>query len=87
VNFSSVVNFYLSSSPGQRKFGRMARTFLVLIGVIALVMAALFVSAYILDWVKAPELWQDARKIFSLLGVATVTGLIILLLVKAGEKK
>jgi hypothetical protein len=55
--------------------------------VIAVVMAALFVSAYILDWVKAPELWQDARKIFSLLGVATVTGLIILLLVKAGEKK
>ncbi len=65
----------------------MARTFLVLIGVITAVMAALLVSAYILDWVKAPELWQDLRKIFSLLGVATVTGLVILLLVKASEKK
>jgi len=32
-------------------------------------------------------LWQDLRKIFSLLGVATLTGLVILLLVKAGEKK
>jgi cytochrome bd-type quinol oxidase subunit 2 len=65
----------------------MARRFLVLIGVIAVVMAALFVSTYILDWVKAPELWQDLRKIFSLLGVATVAGLVILLLVKIGEKK
>jgi uncharacterized membrane protein len=64
----------------------MARTFLVLIGVIAVVMAALLVSTYILDWVKAPGLWQDMRKIFSLLGVATVTGLVILLLVKAGQK-
>jgi hypothetical protein len=87
LTWSSAVTFCLSSSPGRRKFGRMARTFLVLIGVIAVVMAALFVSAYILDWVKAPEVWQDARKIFSLLGVATVTGLIILFLVKAGEKK
>jgi hypothetical protein len=65
----------------------MARTFLVLIGVIAAVMAALFVSTYILDLVKAPELWQDLRKVFSLLGVATVTGLVILVLVKVGEKK
>ena len=65
----------------------MARTFLVLIGVIAVVMAALFVSTYILDLVKAPELWQDLRKVFSLLGVATVTGLVILVLVKVGEKK
>ncbi len=65
----------------------MARTFLVLIGVITVVMAALLVSTYILDLVKAPELWRDLRKIFSLLGVATVTGVVILVLVKAGEKK
>ena len=65
----------------------MARTFLVLIGVIAAVIAALLASAYILDWVRAPELFQDLRKIFSLLAVATVTGLVILLLVKAAEKK
>jgi cytochrome bd-type quinol oxidase subunit 2 len=65
----------------------MARTFLVLIGVIAVVMAALLVSTYILDLVKAPELWQDLRKIFSLLAVATVAGLVILILVKAGENK
>lgn len=65
----------------------MARTFLVLIGVIAVVMAALLVSTYILDLVKAPELWQDLRKIFSLLAVATVSGLVILVLVKAAERK
>jgi hypothetical protein len=65
----------------------MARTFLVLIGVIAVVMAALFVSTYILDLVKAPELWRDLRKVFSLLAVATVAGLVVLLLVKASEKK
>jgi cytochrome bd-type quinol oxidase subunit 2 len=65
----------------------MARTFLLLIGVIAVVMAALLVSTYILDLVKAPELWQDLRKIFSLLAVATVAGLVVLLLVKAAEKK
>jgi cytochrome bd-type quinol oxidase subunit 2 len=65
----------------------MARTFLVLIGVIAVVMAALFVSTYILDLVKAPELWRDLRKVFSLLAVATVAGLVILVLVKAAEKK
>jgi cytochrome bd-type quinol oxidase subunit 2 len=65
----------------------MARTFLVLIGVIAVVMAALFVSTYILDLVKAPELWRDLRKVFSLLAVATLAGLVVLLLVKASEKK
>ena len=65
----------------------MARTYLLLIGVIAVVMAALLVSTYILDLVRAPELWQDLRKIFSLLAVATVAGLVVLLLVKAAEKK
>jgi hypothetical protein len=45
------------------------------------------VSLSLLDLVKAPELWQDLRKIFSLLAVATVAGLVILILVKAGENK
>ena len=63
------------------------RQFLILVGIIAVVVAALLLSLYILNWMKLPELSEDLRKIFGILGICTAAGLLIMFLVKAAEKK
>jgi len=65
----------------------MVRTFLILVGVIAVIIAALTFSLYVLDVLKLPELRQDLGRIFGILGICTAAGLLIMLLVRAAEKK
>jgi hypothetical protein len=63
------------------------KNFLLLIGMIAVVMAALMVSLYVLDLMKLADLQNDMRKLFSVMGVAAAAGVLIMLLTKAAEKK
>ena len=63
------------------------RQFLVLVGVIAVVPCSLLLSMYVLDFMKFPELREHLTKLLGILGVATAVGLIIMLLVRAAEKK
>ena len=65
----------------------MVRNFLVLVGVIAVILCALLLSLYVLDFMKFPQLRDDLTKILSLLGISTAAGLLILLVVRAAEKK
>src|SRR5882762_7460036 len=65
----------------------MMRQFLVLVGVIAVVICSLLLSMYVLDFMKFPELREHLTKLLSILGIATAAGLIIMLLVRAAEKK
>ena len=65
----------------------MIRRTLVLAGVIAIIVCALLVNLYILDWVKFPELSEDLRKILALIGVSTVAGLLIVGLIKILQEK
>jgi len=65
----------------------MIKQFLLLLGVIAVVLAALLCSLYILDLVKLADLQTDLRKVIGLIGVAAVAGVLITLLMKAGQKK
>jgi len=55
--------------------------------VIAVILAALLCSLYILDLVKIADLQTDLRKVFGLAGVAAVAGVLITLLMKAAQKK
>ena len=63
------------------------KNFLLLIGMIAVVMAALMVSLYVLDLMKLVDLQNDMRKLFAVMGVAAAAGVLIMLLTKAAEKK
>lgn len=65
----------------------MIKQFLLLLGVIAVILAALLCSLYILDLVKIADLRTDLRKVFGLVGVAAVAGVLITLLMKAAQKK
>jgi hypothetical protein len=65
----------------------MIKQFLLLLGVIAVILAALLCSLYILDLVKIADLQTDLRKVFGLAGVAAVAGVLITLLMKAAQKK
>ena len=65
----------------------MIKQFLLLLGVIAVILAALLCSLYILDLVKIADLQTDLRKVFGLVGVAAVAGVLITLLMKAAQKK
>ena len=65
----------------------MIKQFLLLIAVIAVVLGALLVSVYVLDLVKLAELQTDLRKLFGVLGVAAVAGVLIMLLTNAAQKK
>ena len=62
------------------------KQFLLLIAVIAVVFGALLVSLWALDLIKLAELQNDLRKIFGVLGVAAVAGVLILSLVKIAQK-
>ena len=59
---------------------------LLLVAVIAVVFGALLVSLWVLDLIKMAELQNDLRKIFGVLGVAAVAGVLILSLVKIAQK-
>jgi hypothetical protein len=63
------------------------RQFLVVIGVIAVVLCALLLSMYVLDFMKFPELREHLTKLASILGIAAAAGLLIMLLVRVAEKK
>jgi len=65
----------------------MVRQFLLLIGTIAVVLAALLLSLYILDVIRLAEMQKDMGKLFGVMGVAAVAGVVIMLLVKAAEKR
>jgi hypothetical protein len=65
----------------------MIKQFLLLLGVIAVILAALLCSLYILDLVKMADLQTDLRKILGLIGVAAVAGVLITLLMGAAQKK
>ena len=62
------------------------KQFLLLVAVIAVVFGALLVSLWVLDLIKMAELQNDLRKIFAVLGVAAVAGVLILSLVKIAQK-
>jgi hypothetical protein len=65
----------------------MIKQFLLLLGVIAVILAALLCSLYILDLVKLADLQTDIRKVLGLIGVAAVAGVLITLLMRAAQKK
>lgn len=65
----------------------MLRTFLVFVGVIAVILCSLLLSMYVLDWMKFAELREHLTKLLSILGIAAAAGVVIMLLVKAAEKK
>jgi hypothetical protein len=65
----------------------MIKQFLLLLGVIAVILAALLCSLYILDLVKIADLQADLRKVFGVMGVAAVAGVVITLLMRAAQKK
>ena len=54
---------------------------------IAVVLAALLVSLYILDVIRLAEMQKDMAKLFGVMGVAAGAGVVIMLLVKAAEKR
>ena len=65
----------------------MVKQFLLLIGMIAVVLAAVLLSLYILDVIRLAEMQKDLGKLFEVLGVAAAAGVVIMLLVKAAEKR
>jgi hypothetical protein len=62
------------------------KQFLLLVGVIAVIFGALLVSLYVLDLVKLAELQNDLRKVFGVLAVAALAGILIMFLVKVAQK-
>jgi hypothetical protein len=69
------------------RWSEMIKQFLLLLGVIAVILAALLCSLYILDLVKMADLQTDLRKILGLIGVAAVAGVLVTLLMRAAQKK
>jgi len=65
----------------------MVKQFLLLIGMIAVVLAAVLLSLYVLDVIRLAEMQKDMGKLFEVLGVAAAAGVVIMLLVKAAEKR
>ena len=65
----------------------MVRQFLILVGVIAVILAAILFSLYVLDFVNLSELRQHLSRTFSIVGIGTAAGLLIMLLVRVAEKK
>jgi uncharacterized membrane protein (UPF0182 family) len=65
----------------------MVRQFVLLVGMIAVVLAALLLSLYILDVIRLVEMQKDMGKLLGVTGVAAVAGVVIMLLVKAAEKR
>jgi len=62
------------------------KQFLLLVAVIAVIFGALLVSLYVLDLVKLAELQNDLRKVFGVLVIAALAGVLIMFLVKIAQK-
>ncbi len=62
------------------------KQFLLLLGIIAVVLAALLFSFYILDLMKLADLMTDLRKLFEIAGIAAAASVLIMLLVRAAQK-
>jgi len=62
------------------------KQFLLLVAVIAVIFGALLVSLYVLDLVKLAELQNDLRKVFGVLVVAALAGILVMFLVKVAQK-
>ena len=65
----------------------MVRQFLLLVGMIAVVLAALLLSLYILDVIRLVEMQKEMGRLLGVTGVAAGAGVVIMLLVKAAEKR
>jgi len=65
----------------------MVRQFLLLVGMIVVVFAALLLSLYVLDVIRLAEMQKDMGKMFGVMGIAAVAGVLIMLLVKVAEKR
>jgi hypothetical protein len=65
----------------------MIKQFLLLLGVIAVILAALLCSLYILDLLKIADLQADLRKMVALVVVAAAAGVLVTLLTRAAQKK
>ena len=63
------------------------KQFLLLVALIAVILGALLVSLYVLDLVKLAELQNDLRKVFGVLVVAALAGILIMFLVKVAQKR
>jgi hypothetical protein len=63
------------------------KQFLLLVGVVAVIFAALLSSLYVLDLVKLAELQSDLRKVFGVLGIAAVAGVLVMFLTQMAQKK
>ena len=63
------------------------KQFLLLVAVIAVILGALLVSLYVLDLVKLAELQNDLRKVFGVLLVAALAGILIMFLVKVAQSR
>ncbi len=63
------------------------KQFLLLVGIIAVVLASMLLSLYVLDVLKLADLQNDLRKTFGLLAIAAVAGVLISFLAKAGSRK
>jgi hypothetical protein len=65
----------------------MFKQVLALGAVIAVIICALLINLYILDWMKFPELMENVRKLLAIIAISTVAALSILAVVKVSEKK
>ena len=65
----------------------MFKQILALGAVIAVIICALLINLYILDWMKFPELMENARKLLAIIAISTLAALSILAVVKVSEKK
>jgi hypothetical protein len=65
----------------------MFKQVLALGAVIAIIMCALLINLYILDWMKFPELMENVRKLVAIIAISTVAALSILAVVKVSKKK
>jgi len=62
------------------------KQFLLLVAIIAVVLASILLSLYVLDVLKLADLQTDLRKTFGLLAIAAVAGVLITFLAKAGSR-
>jgi hypothetical protein len=65
----------------------MFKQILALGAVIAVIICALLINLYILDWMKFPELMENVRKLLAIIAISTLAALSILAVVKVSEKK
>ncbi len=65
----------------------MFKQVLALGAVIAIIICALLINLYILDWMKFPELMENVRKLVAIIAISTVAALSILAVVKVSKKK